>query len=31
VAKQQAWNILSTAKKEGKISSAGRGMYAPAK
>ncbi len=30
VSKQQAWNILSTAKKEGKISSLGRGMYAPA-
>ena len=29
VAKQQAWNILSTAKKEGKISSVGRGVYAP--
>lgn len=30
VSKQQAWNILSTAKKDGKISSAGRGMYGPA-
>ena len=30
VAKQQAWNILSTAKKEGRISSVSRGVYAPA-
>ena len=28
--RQQAWNILSAAKKEGKISSAGRGVYKPA-
>ena len=30
IEKQQAWNILSTAKKDGKIKSIGRGVYAPA-
>ena len=29
--RQQAWNILSKAKKEGKISSVGRGVYGPGK
>ena len=30
IGQHQAWNILSKAKKEGKISSVGRGMYGPA-